>query len=418
MNQIQQRMIALEAIKKKLKGHELHYREIYAIMDQIASERLGDILTTYFTAAGFSEGFSSDELYYLTKAMIETGEQLDFPGIVADKHSIGGVAGTRTTMIIVPIIVAAGFTIPKTSTRAITSPAGTADVMEVLAKVDFTTEQVKKIVYDVGGCIVWGGHLGIAPADDVIIRVEEPLSFESFDKIIVSIMAKKAAVSTNHLIIDLPIGKTMKIAYEKDAIIVKRKFEQIADKFGIKVLVDIHTVHEPAGFGIGPSLEAIDVMKILEQDESRPHELEEHSIRLAGMLLDLCYKTTKENKNGLKEAQILLKNGKALNTFRSIIKAQYGNPHITWKSIETAKYKKIVFQNKSGTIISVNNYHLNAIAKILGAPNDHKAGIELHVKIKDYMIAKRPLMTFYSSNEHRLSEALNTIESFPIFTIE
>ena len=157
-------------------------------MDEIAKERLGDVLTTYFVAAGFKDGFSSDELYYLTKAMVETGTVLDFKGIVADKHSIGGVAGTRTTMIVVPIVTAVGFLMPKTSSRAITSPAGTADVMEILAKVNFTPEQIKKIVNDVGGCIVWGGHLGIAPADDVIIRIEEPLSFESFDKIIVSIM--------------------------------------------------------------------------------------------------------------------------------------------------------------------------------------------------------------------------------------
>ena len=418
MNQKKEHLIALEAIQKKLKGGALTYREIYAVMDQIATERLGDILTTYFAAAGFSEGFTPDELFHLTKAMVETGEKLNFPGIVADKHSIGGIAGTRTTMIIVPIIVAAGFTIPKTSSRAITSPAGTADVMEVLAKVNFSPEQVTKIVHEVGGCIIWGGHLGIAPADDVIIRIEEPLSFESYDKFIVSIMAKKVAASTNHLVIDLPIGKTMKIKSEKDALIVKRKFEQISEKFGIKVVVDINHTHEPAGYGIGPTLEAIDVMKVLEQDKSRPLELEKRSLRLAGLLLDLCYKTQRIKKDGNKEALSLLENGKALEAFRKIIKAQYGDPNVTWKSIETAEHQKKVYSDKSGTIMSINNYHLNAIAKILGAPKDQKAGIELLVKRKDYMSAKRPLMTFHSSSEQRLSEAIDTVESFPIFIIQ
>lgn len=418
MNNTQQHLVALTAIQKKLKGQELNYKEIYAVMDQIASERLGDVLTTYFAAAGFSEGFSPEELFYLTKAMAETGQQLDFPGIVADKHSIGGVGGTRATMIIVPIIAAAGFTIPKTSSRAITSPAGTADVMEVLAKVNFTSEQVKKIVQDTGGCIIWGGHLGIAPADDVIIRIEKPLSFESFDKIIVSIMAKKVAASTNHLVIDLPIGQTMKIKYEKDAIKVKKKFEKIAKKFGIKIIVDINQTHEPAGCGIGPVLEAIDVMKVLEQDESRPLELEKRSIRLAGMLLDLCYKTQRVNKDGTKEAQTLLESGKALETFRKIIKAQYGDPEVSWKSIKTAQHTKKVFADKSGTIMSINNYHLNAVAKILGAPNDQKAGMVLHVRKKDYVTKKRPLMTFHSSSEKRLSEAIETVETFPIVTIE
>ena len=418
MNDKQQHLVALGAIQKKLKGRTLSYREIYAVMDQIASERLGDILTTYFAAAGFSEGFSPEELYHLTKAMVETGEKLDFPGVVADKHSIGGVAGTRTTMIIVPIIVAAGFTIPKTSSRAITSPAGTADVMEVLAKVNFSSEQVTKIVREVGGCIIWGGHLGIAPADDVIIRIEEPLSFESYDKFIVSIMAKKVAASTNHLVIDLPIGMSMKIKSEKDALIIKHKFEQLAERFGIKVFVDINHTQEPAGNGVGPTLEAIDVLKVLEQDESRPIELEKRSLRLAGILLDMCYKTQRIKKDGTQEAQTLLESGKALEAFRKIIKAQYGDPKVTWKSIKTAEHQKKVFADKSGTIIRINNYHLNAVAKILGAPKDEKAGIELLAKRKDYMSEKRPLMIFHSSSEHRLSEAVDTVKSFPIFTIE
>src|SRR5688572_7988806 len=152
---------AVKTIQKKLLGKKLAYQEVYNLMDQIAHERLSDVLTTYFVAASFREGFSSDELYYLTKAMVETGKKLKFDGIVADKHSTGGVAGTRTTMIVVPIIASAGFKIPKTSSRAITSPAGTADVMETLSKVVFDIKGIQEIVEETGGCIVWGGHLGI-----------------------------------------------------------------------------------------------------------------------------------------------------------------------------------------------------------------------------------------------------------------
>ncbi len=179
------RLEAVKTIQKKLLGKNLNYREIYNLMDEIAKKHLSDVLTTYFVAASFREGFSSEELYHLTKAMVETGTKLHFKGIVADKHSTGGVSGTRTTLIIVPIIAAAGFLIPKTSSRAITTPAGTADVMEVLAPVTFTPKKITEIVNRVGGCVVWGGHLGIAPADDIIINIEEELSFESFDKIIV-----------------------------------------------------------------------------------------------------------------------------------------------------------------------------------------------------------------------------------------
>src|SRR5260221_13335846 len=162
------KQLAIEAIKKKLVGKRLSYDEIFAIMDEIANERLGPVLTTYFAAAGFTGGFNDEELHYLVEAMVATGPRLHFKGIVADKHSTGGVAGTRTTMIVVPIIAAAGFQIPKTSSRAITSPSGTADTMEVLSPVTFTPKQIEGLVEKCGGCIVWGGHLGLAPADDML----------------------------------------------------------------------------------------------------------------------------------------------------------------------------------------------------------------------------------------------------------
>ena len=238
---------AIETIIKKLKGHKLSYEEIYNLMDEISNNRLNTVLKTYFVAAGFKDGYDSQELYYLTKAMAETGTLLNFDGIVADKHSIGGLPGTRATMIVVPIIASAGFTIPKTSSRAITSPAGTADVMEVLAKVNFTPDHIYKIINETSGCITWNGHLGIAPADDILIQVEKPLSFESFDKLIVSIMAKKVAVSANHLVIDMPIGPNMKIQYKSDAQKVAKKIKELGKKFGMHIIVDINEPKQPSG---------------------------------------------------------------------------------------------------------------------------------------------------------------------------
>ncbi len=417
MSNQQNLLLAKEAIKKKLTGRELNYREMYALMDEIASERLGDVLTTYFAAAGFREGFSDEELYYLTKAMVETGTQLHFDGIVADKHSIGGISGTRASMIIVPIVVAAGYQMPKTSSRAITSPAGTADVMEVLAPVNLTPDHVRKVMSEVRGCIIWGGHLGIAPADDVIIRVEEPLSFESFDKIIISIMAKKIAVSANHLVIDIPIGKTMKIKYHKDALVVKKKFEQIAHRFGIHIEVDIHETEEPAGHAVGPTLEAIDVLKVLGQDPTRPMELEARSIRLASKLLALCYKTEGKTNDPVADANEILKSGKAEETFRKIIKAQGGNPNIRWQDLPKGSHIHEVVANQSGTIGSINNYNLNALTKILGAPKDQKAGIEILKRPGEVVTKDDPLMKWYASSAKHLQEAVETLDGFPIYHI-
>lgn len=408
----------VKIIQKKLLGKKLTYKEIYQIMDEISNHRLNDILITYFIAGSFKEGYSEEELYYFTKAMVETGNKLKFEGIVADKHSTGGVAGTRTTLIIVPIIASAGFKIPKISSRAITTPAGTADVMEVLANVDFTKEEVEKIVNKVGGCIVWNGKLGIAPADDAIIKVEEPLSFESFDKIIISVMSKKIAAGTNHLVLDIPIGKTLKIHHDKDAQKIANKFKLLAKKFNIKIAIDINKIQEPAGNGIGPVLEAKDALLVLEQKPNRPIKLEKKALKLAGMLLDLCFNSSKINKKGEETAQKILKEGLALKKFKEIIKAQKGNPDISSDSLKLTSFKLEIKSAQSGKIVGINNFNLNIIAKILGCPKDKLAGIYLLKKIGDKVDNKEILLIFYSSNKYNLKEAEETLKNFPIYNIE
>jgi len=417
-NQDNQKNIAIKAIQKKLLGKKLNYREIYIIMDEIAKEKLSDILTTYFVASSFKEGYTPLELFHFTKAMVETGNKLKFKGIVADKHSVGGIAGTRTTMIIVPIIAAAGFKIPKISSRAITTPAGTADVMESIANVEFTPSEIEKIVNKVGGCIAWNGRLGIAPADDIIIRVEEPLSFESFDKIIISVMAKKIAVGTTHLVLDLPYGKTAKIRHFSDAEKVAKKFRDLAARFHIKITIDINEMLEPAGRGIGPILEARDVLYILEQDVNRPLRLESKALRLAGMLLDLCYKEKKINKNGEDEAKKILKSGAALLKFKEIVAAQKGNKNISSKNIPLARYQKEIKSPISGKIKDINNYNLNTVAKVLGAPNDKKAGIYLLKKLDHNLERNEPMMIFHSDDKFKIKEAEVTLKNLPIFDIE
>ena len=400
--------LALDAIKKKLLGKELNYSEIFALMDEISHERMSDILTTYFVAAGFKEGFTDQELYCITKAMVKTGTELQFDGIVADKHSIGGIAGTRTTMIVVPIIASAGFKIPKTSSRAITSPAGTADVMETISPVIFDKPKIEKIVNKVGGCIIWGGHLGIAPADDIIIRVEEPLSFESFDKIIVSIMAKKVAAGTNHLVLDIPVGPTMKVKHFKDAQVVCDKFKKICDKFNIKVAFNIENTNQPEGTGVGPALEARDVFKVLEQTEDRSIALEERAIKLAGMLLNLCYETAKIEKDGFEEAEKILRSGQARDKFYEIVKAQGGDVSLNSKNIIELKniHKHIIKSDKKGQINRVNNFNLNAIAKILGAPKDKYAGIDFKKRIGQNVQKAEELCIFYASDSALLAEGV------------
>lgn len=414
---------ALDAIRKRLIGKKLSYKEIYAIMDAIATKKLGDVLTTYFAASGYSKGFSDEELYFLTKAMMETGEKLHFKGIVADKHSIGGVPGTRTTLIVVPILAAAGFTIPKSSSRAITTPGGTADVMEVLAGVEFNKEKIYDIVKKTNGCIVWGGSFNIAPADDIIIKVEEPLLFESFDKILVSIMAKKIAFGSNHIVIDIPYGQTVKVHTLKDAEFIKEKFELLARRFKVKIRCLIHKTDQPSGRGLGPVLEAREALRVLQQKSNRPMDLEVRAINLAGNLLELCLidssailKTqVKENfGNCYGWATNILKSGAGFTKMKEIIKAQGGNTHIDSEDLVPGKHTYSVKAKKAGTVKMIHSKNATILARILGAPDIKKAGLYLEKKIGEKVEKHEVLFTLFAEKEYNLKEAKDSVENFPV----
>jgi len=420
--------VSLQAIQKKLAGKRLTYKEILSIMDDIAHERLNDILTTYFAASGYSRGFSNEEIYFLTKAMIETGETLHFDGIVADKHSIGGVPGTRTTMIVVPIVAAAGFKIPKSSSRAITTPGGTADDMEVLAPVTFNKKQIYQLVAKTNACIVWGGGVDIAPADDELIKVEKPLLLESYDKILVSIMAKKIAFGSNHVVIDVPYGKHVKVPNASEAEIVKRKFEFLAKKFHVKIYVWVHPMEEPTGRGLGPLLETRDALRVLEQTNDRPLDLEKEAIHLANILLNLCIPDAEKSiqemvkkefdGSGEKWAQHLLTSGKAHTKMQEIIMAQGGKSDIMSTALKPGEHKYTVLAKKRGIIKRINSRNASIIAKILGAPVQKKSGIYLEKKIGEQTITGEALLTLYSKKAYNLKEAKESLATFPIVEYE
>lgn len=423
-----QKELALETIRRKLVGKTLTYQEIFAVMDEIAHNRLGDILTTYFAASGYSKGFTNEELYFLTKAMVQTGETLQFSGIIADKHSIGGVPGTRTTLIIVPIVAAAGFTIPKSSSRAITTPDGTADDMEVLSHVEFTKKEIYEIIKKANACIVWGGSFHIAPADDVLIHVEKPLLFESYDKFIVSIMAKKIAFGSNHIVIDVPVGPHMKVQSLSDAAIVEEKFLYIAEKFGIHIKVLIHETHQPSGRGIGPILETRESMKVLEQLTDRPMDLETHALHLAGTLLDLCLasqtqafqkKIYSQFENGYAWANHLLANWAALKKMKEIIEAQGGNHNINSHTLTTklGNYSTGITATHNGIIKEINSKNSTLVAKILGAPTQKGAGIYLDKKIGEHVKKDDVVYTLYSESMYNLREAKLSLKNFPPVSI-
>lgn len=412
---LESRPLSVETIKKKLLGKTATYEEFYALIKDIADNRLSDTLITYYAASGFVKPFSDQEMYFLSKAMAETGEMFNMRIKVADKHSVGGLAGNRMTPIIVSIVASLGIYIPKTSSRAITSPAGTADTMEVLCPVAFSMEEIKRIVKKTHGCLVWGGGVRMAPADDKIIKVNRPLAIESYDKMIVSIMAKKVATGVDYLLLDIPVGESCKVPNMKDAKYIEKKFKFLAKKFGMKIDVVATPAREPVGTGIGPALEARDVLRVLQGHKFRPMDLENKSCRLAGRLLELTGYCPKGK--GLAIAKEQVKNGAAWKTMNNIVIAQNGKKDWNSEEVMQEVNRYEIHAKKTGKIKFVNNKAINEVCMNLGAPMDKFAGIHTHVRYGKNVKKGEKLFTMYASSEERLKLGVIAAKNNIIFHI-
>lgn len=381
---------SLDAVRAKIQGHALSPAEIGTIVDDISHYRYSDMEIAAFLI-GSASSMTSDELLGLSRAMAEAGTQIKWDRrIVVDKHCIGGIPGNRTSMVVVPIVAAHGLTIPKTSSRAITSPAGTADSMEVLARVDLSVEEMKEVVNACDGCLIWGGHVNLSPVDDILISVERPLSIDTREQMVASIMSKKIAAGSTHLLIDLPVGPSAKVTTAVEATRLHKLFELVGDHFGIAVEVINTDGRQPIGNGIGPVLEAQDVMAVLRNDAGAPLDLREKSLRLAAHLLE--YDPNLRGGTGYTRARELLDSGAALKQMHKIIDAQGPSSCRTDVGNLTADVRS----PRDGVVEAIDCLRLNRLARTAGAPIDKGAGIKVFKKIGDRVETGEPLYRIHA----------------------
>ena len=397
------RLKSLSYIRKKLEGKRLNKKEIFEIIKDVNSNNLNEVELTYFVSGCYGHGLNMQEVEYLTDAIVKAGHKLNLKKYpIVDKHSIGGIPGNRTTMIVVPIIASLGYTIPKTSSRAISSPAGTADTMEALTQVNFNVKDIEKIVEKTNGCIVWGGGVDLASADDKMIKVRNPLRLDPEGLLLASIMAKKKAVNASHVLIDIPVGKGAKIERKKEARNLKRRFLKLGKDLKIKMKVIITNGNEPIGNGIGPNLEAKDVLNVLMG--KGPEDLREKAIKMATIILKML-----NARDARRRVLGSLDSGKAYEKMKEIIKAQKGNIFRP-EQLKDAKFKKEIYAGKKGKITEVSNKDVSKIARIAGAPQDRTAGVYLNKKLKDKTNKDELLFTVYSSSKKRLNYALELVK--------
>ncbi len=387
-------------IKKKLDKQELTKNEIDLIIKDLLENKLTEIEATYFVSGCYANGMTLDESAHLAEAIVNNSGKIKFRHrIVTDVHSIGGLAGNRTTPVIVPIVAAAGLIIPKNFTRAITSASGSADTCEVLMPVSHTKEKIIQIVRKTNGCLVWGGTLDLASADDKLIQLEKILNLDPEGIMLASILSKKSAVDSSHILIEIPVGPEAKIDNKKTAKELAKKFIILGSKLDMKIKVLITDGSSPVGNGIGPALEARDILLVLEN--KGPEDLRKKSVFMAGLILEMA-----GIKDGQKKALNILASGKALEKLREIIKAQGGNPFISQEKIKLGNFTYTFTSSKDGKIKTISNKLVNRIAKAAGSPIDKGAGIYLHKKINEKAKKKEPLFTVYAEDKNRLRFAL------------
>jgi thymidine phosphorylase len=406
---------SIPALFRKIDGERLDAGDFKAIVGDIAQHRYSKIELTAFVVACNRSELDREEVYFLTEAMVATGRRLDWQErLVVDKHCIGGIPGNRTSMLVVPIVAAYGLVFPKTSSRAITSPAGTADTMEVLANVELPFEQLTHIVHRHHGCLAWGGTANLSPADDVLISVERPLNIDSPGQMVASILSKKVAAGASHLVLDIPIGPTAKVRSMPEAQKLRRLFEYVADRLGLSLDVVVTDGRQPIGRGVGPILEARDVMLVLENHPDAPDDLREKSLRLAGRVIE-CSPDVRGG-DGYRIARDILDSGRAMAKMQAIITAQ-GAQGFDHHHPALGKLTLEVRAPATGVVVGIDNLQMARIARLAGAPKVPAAGVDLMRRLGDAVFQDEVLYRIHASYAADLAFAKEASERDNAFRV-
>jgi thymidine phosphorylase len=396
---------SLSHVRSRIYGHELGEPSFHAIIADIIDGKYSDIHLSSFLTACAARALDHKETLALTHAMVEAGDRLKWPaGVVVDKHCVGGLPGNRTTPIIVAIAAALGLVMPKTSSRAITSPAGTADTMETMAPVELDTTAIRRVVEREGGCVVWGGAVNLSPADDILIRVERALDLDTEGQMIASVLSKKLAAGSTHLVIDLPVGTTAKVRNAQSGEALSRALGSVAETFGLMTKVVPTDGSQPVGRGIGPALEARDVLSVLQCARDAPPDLRQRALTLTGALLELAGMAPQGR--GEPMAAQVLDSGRAWAKFQRICEAQ-GGMRVPPGSRQT----RPLLAERAGEVEAIDNRKIARLAKLAGAPDDKAAGVDLHVPVGEHVSRGQPLCTVHADAPGVLAYAFDYAEA-------
>lgn len=401
------------ALLAKEEGQELSEAQYHSLISEFVEGKYSNADITRFLVAA-TRSLSVAEVCSLARVRAGFARKISWDEpIVVDKHSVGGIPGSRITMIVVPIVAAHGLAMPKTSSRAITSAAGTADAMETFARVDLDIDAVKRVVSVARGCIAWNGRLNHSALDDVMNAITRPLKLDSTRWSVASILSKKLSAGVTNLIVDLPYGKYAKVKSKQEADELARLFQEVGRQLGLTVEAIATSGREPIGRGIGPALEARDVMEVLQGRPSAPKDLRKKALEFATRVLTWA-PDIPDAVAANSRAEQLLDSGAAELAFERIVEMQGRRVPATTVGPLIAK----VVAKRSGTITEINGWKVAGIARSAGAPGDPGAGLELFARLGDAVNAGDVLYAIRSAAQIALETATTEAMSESGFDIQ
>ncbi len=403
-------MTAYEIITDKRDGKELSKEQIDFIVNGFTDETIPAYQVSSWLMATFLNGMTNSEMYYLTSAMLHSGEVIDLSeiaGIKVDKHSTGGV-GDKVSIILAPIVAAAGVPVPMISGRGLGHTGGTLDKLQSIPgfRIDYNTSDYKRIIDEIGVCLI-GQTEDIAPADKKMYALRDvTATVQSIPLISGSIMSKKLAEGIDALVLDVKTGQGAFMQDYNKAVDLAKNLINIGEKGGKRTVAFITNMNQPLGFTVGNWLEIKECIDCLK--DNGPEDLMELTHQLCGAMIWLGEKAN-SLEDGIKVSKQMIQSGKAWQKFLEIVEKQEGSLEIVNnpESYPQAKYIKPVKAKSSGFISEIDSLEIGLNAVSLGAGRfqwddeiDPKAGIILSKKVGDKVSAGDEIMTFYTDNLH------------------
>ncbi|MBO1325516.1 phosphonate metabolism protein/1,5-bisphosphokinase (PRPP-forming) PhnN [Acetobacter sp. TBRC 12305] len=380
-------------LQQRIAGHVLRESEYENLFRDIVNRRYSDAEVAALLVS-IIPNMSIEETARVARARASLVSPMTWPEkMVVDKHSLGGVPGSRITLVVVPIVAAYGLLIPKTSSRAITSASGTAEAMETVARVDLGMAEMEQVVARTGGCIAWNGRLMHSPLDDIVNDLTRPLNLETNRWSVASILSKKLIAGSTHVMIDIPYGPFAKVHDLDQATLLAELFEAVGDKMGLRVGAMPTDGSRPIGRGIGPALELRDARAVLAEDPAAPPDMREKALCFAAEII--AFDPNVPTIAAAHEiARDILRSGAALAKFEDIIHAQ--GPRVP--AVAPGPVRLPVRAGRAGVVRGINGWRIATLARRAGAPTDLSAGLDLHASVGDRVEADTVVFTLMGSS--------------------